>query len=61
LFNLKERDHTKNLDVDKRIKLNWIFKKWEGDVEWIDMTLGRDKWRALVNTSRTIKFGKHLY
>jgi hypothetical protein len=27
--NLRERDHFENLDVDERILLKWIFKKWK--------------------------------
>ena len=30
--NLRERDHWGDPDVDGRIKLRWIFRKWEGFV-----------------------------
>jgi len=30
--NLRERDHWRNPDVDGRIILRWIFRKWEGVV-----------------------------
>jgi hypothetical protein len=30
LGNLRERDHWGDLDVDGRIILRWIFRKWEG-------------------------------
>ena len=30
--NLKESDHWGDLDVDGRIILRWIFRKWEGVV-----------------------------
>ena len=30
--NLRERDHWGDPDVDGRIKLRWIFRKWEGVV-----------------------------
>ena len=34
--NLRERDHWGDPDVDGRIILRWIFRKWEGVVwaEW---------------------------
>jgi hypothetical protein len=28
--NLRERDHLEDLDVDGKIILRWIFKKWVG-------------------------------
>jgi hypothetical protein len=34
-------------DVDGRIILRWIFRKWEGFVE---LAQDREKWRALVST-----------
>jgi hypothetical protein len=39
----------KDAGVDGRIILNWIIKKWDGGMEWIDMAQDRDRWRALVN------------
>jgi hypothetical protein len=43
LGNLKERDRLRYLGVDERIILNWIFKKWDGSVDWIDVTQDRDR------------------
>jgi hypothetical protein len=35
--------------VDVRIILEWIFKKWVGGMDWIDLAQDRDMWPALVN------------
>jgi hypothetical protein len=43
--NLRERDHLEDLGIDRK----WIFKKWDGGMDWIDMAHDRDKWQAVVN------------
>jgi hypothetical protein len=30
--NLRERDHLQDPDVDRRIILKWIFRKWDGRI-----------------------------
>jgi len=38
-------------DVDGRIILRCIIRKWDGGVMgWIDLAKNGDSWRALVNT-----------
>ena len=45
LGNLRERDHWGDPDVDGRIILRWIFRKWEGVVgtgwSWLRIGGGR--------------------
>ena len=49
--NLRERDHWRDQDVDGRIILRWIFRKWEeGCGDWMELAKDRDRWRALVST-----------
>ena len=49
--NLRERDHWGDKDIDGRIILRWILRKWEwGCVDWMELAQDRDSWRALVST-----------
>ena len=47
--NLRIRDYLGDPDVDGRIILRWIFRKWDWVMDWIDPAQDRDRWRALVN------------
>ena len=47
---MKERAHFEDLRVDGRIILKWIFKKWGGVIDWINLAQKRDSWPTLVNT-----------
>ena len=53
--NLRERDNWGDTDVDGRIILGWIFRKWGDCGDWMKLAQGRDRWRALV--SMVMNFG----
>jgi hypothetical protein len=38
-----------DLDIDGRIILRLIFRKWVGNTDWTDLTQDRDRCQALVN------------
>jgi len=35
--------------VDGRITLKWIFKTWDGGMDWIVLAQDVDRWQAFVN------------
>jgi hypothetical protein len=38
-------------DIDGRIMLRWVFRKWDGgSKDWIDLVQDRERWQAVVNT-----------
>jgi len=39
--NLIERDHLDDPGVDGMIILRWIFRTWDGGMDWIDMAEDR--------------------
>ena len=54
--NLRERDHWGDQDVDGRIILKRIFRKWDVEVwDWIELAQDRDRWRALVNAAMNFR------
>jgi hypothetical protein len=53
--NLREGYHLEDPDVDGRIILKWIFKKWDGGMDWIDMAQDRDRWRAVVSAGMNLR------
>ena len=53
---LREKDHLEEPGLDRRILLRCIFRKWDlGIMDWIDLTLDRDRWRALVNAVMNLR------
>jgi len=49
--NLRKRVYLEDVGMDERIILNWIFKKWDGSMDWIDLTQDRDGWWAFENAT----------
>jgi hypothetical protein len=49
-----EREHMEDTGVDGRI-LEWIFRKWDGGMDWTDLAQNRDRWRAVVNTVMSLR------
>jgi len=41
--NLKECEHLEDPDVDRRIILRWIFRKWDRNTKWIGLAQDRDR------------------
>jgi len=54
--NPRERNHLEDPGVDSRIILRWIFSKWDGRMDWIDLAQDRSRWRALVNEVISLRF-----
>ena len=52
--NLQERDHLEDPGIDG-MTLSWIFWKWDGGMDWIDLAQDRGRWQALVHTIRILQ------
>jgi hypothetical protein len=44
---LREGDHLVDTGVHRRIILKWIFKHWDGGVDWIELAQDRHTWRCI--------------
>jgi hypothetical protein len=52
---LREGEHLEDPGIDGRIILKWIFKKWDGGMNWIDMAHDRHRWQDLVNVVMNLR------
>jgi hypothetical protein len=52
---LMEGDHLEDRGVDGTIILKWIFKKWDGDMDWIELAQDGDRRRDLVNAVMNLR------
>jgi hypothetical protein len=37
------------------IILRWMFRKWDGGMDWIGLAQDRDRWRVLVNAVMNLR------
>jgi len=53
--NLREGDYLEDLGVYGSLILKWIFEKWDGGMDWIDLAQDRHSWRALVTAVMNLR------
>jgi hypothetical protein len=51
----RERDHLKDVGLDGKIILKWIFKKWEGGMDWINLAQDRDTRRTFLHAITNLR------
>ena len=52
---MRKRGNLEDLGVDGRIILKWIFRKWDGSMDWVYLARDRDRWRAVVNAAMNFR------
>jgi len=52
---LRQEDDSEEPGVDGSIILQWVFKKWQGDMNWIDLAQHMDRWRAVVKAVMNLR------
>jgi hypothetical protein len=43
------------LKIDREIILKYISKKWEEDMDWINLAQDRNRWRNVVNALMNVR------
>jgi len=61
--NPMERGHLENPGIDGGVIFRWMFRNWDGDVDWIYLAQDKDSWRVLRENelSGSIKCGEFLH
>jgi hypothetical protein len=44
----ESRDHWQGPGLDGKIILKWIFRRWDGGMDWLDLAQNRGGWWAVV-------------
>jgi len=47
---LRKGSHLEDGGVGGRILFKWIFKKWDGGMDWIELALDKNRWWVFVIT-----------
>jgi hypothetical protein len=46
--------------VDGRVTIKWIFRKWDGGMDWIDLAQNRNGRRTLVKAVMNLRVPTNL-
>ena len=49
------KSHLEDVDIDGKIILKWIWKAWNGIMNWIDVAHDNYKWQALVSAVMNLR------
>ena len=49
------RDHLEDPGIDGSIILRWIFGRWDGCMDWIDLAQEGDRWPARVDAVMNLR------
>jgi hypothetical protein len=56
---LREIDPVEDLGLDGRIILKLILKKWDGEIQWIDLAQKGNRWRAFLNAVLNLRVSQN--